>query len=153
MAQDPSLAHDPTPTPPTATTAAPELPQLEPGTALCLSGGGYRAMLFHLAGLWRLNEAGLLRSLACVSSVSGGSLARLSKRHTGASWVVLVSGSRLEPAVAVGASSAFPPFLPPVHLKLTEGSLQAAAGTDLLRPPFTTDVVLSDGGVYDNLGL
>lgn len=28
--------------------------------ALCLSGGGYRAMLFHLGALWRLNELGYL---------------------------------------------------------------------------------------------
>ena len=46
------------------------------GAALCLSGGGYRAMLFHLGALWRLNELGYLdRSrLKRVSSVSGGSL-------------------------------------------------------------------------------
>jgi Patatin-like phospholipase len=45
-----------------------------PGIALCLSGGGYRAMLFHLGALWRLNDAGLLRGLIRVSSVSGGSI-------------------------------------------------------------------------------
>src|SRR5438128_2694055 len=47
---------------------------VRPGIALCLSGGGYRAMLFHLGALWRLNEFGLLRKLARVSSVSGGSI-------------------------------------------------------------------------------
>ena len=31
----------------------------EKGVALCLSGGGYRAMLFHVGTLWRLNELGL----------------------------------------------------------------------------------------------
>lgn len=41
---------------------------------LCLSGGGYRAMLFHLGALWRLNELGLLPALDRVSSVSGGSI-------------------------------------------------------------------------------
>jgi NTE family protein len=46
----------------------------KPGMALCLSGGGYRAMLFHLGALWRLNEFGLLRELVRVSSVSGGSI-------------------------------------------------------------------------------
>ena len=46
----------------------------EPGIALCLSGGGYRAMLFHLGALWRLNELGWLPRLARVSSVSGGSI-------------------------------------------------------------------------------
>ena len=40
----------------------------------CLSGGGYRAALFHLGGLIRLNELGLLRRIARVSSVSGGSI-------------------------------------------------------------------------------
>ncbi|MCP4726488.1 MAG: patatin-like phospholipase family protein, partial [bacterium] len=44
------------------------------GIALCLSGGGYRAMLFHLGTLWRLNEFGYLPKLARISSVSGGSI-------------------------------------------------------------------------------
>jgi NTE family protein len=43
--------------------------------ALALSGGGYRAMLFHLGALYRLNELGLLGRLGRVSSVSGGSFA------------------------------------------------------------------------------
>ncbi|MCX2862257.1 patatin-like phospholipase family protein [Paucibacter sp. PLA-PC-4] len=41
---------------------------------LCLSGGGYRAMLFSPGSLWRLNELGWLRKLDVVSSVSGGSI-------------------------------------------------------------------------------
>src|SRR6266851_6199770 len=45
-----------------------------PGIAVCLSGGGYRAMLFHLGALWRLNELGWLQKLDRVSSVSGGSI-------------------------------------------------------------------------------
>ena len=45
-----------------------------PGMALCLSGGGYRAMVFHLGALWRLNDGGLLGKLKRVSSVSGGSI-------------------------------------------------------------------------------
>jgi NTE family protein len=44
------------------------------GIALCLSGGGYRAMMFHAGCLWRLNDAGLLGKLNRVSSVSGGSI-------------------------------------------------------------------------------
>jgi NTE family protein len=42
---------------------------------LCLSGGGYRAMLFHGGALARLNELGWLRKLDAISSVSGGSIA------------------------------------------------------------------------------
>ncbi|WP_457102082.1 patatin-like phospholipase family protein [Microbacterium sp. P5_E9] len=41
---------------------------------LCLSGGGYRAAVFHLGSLLRLNEAGMLARLRTVSSVSGGSI-------------------------------------------------------------------------------
>src|SRR5918993_272115 len=44
------------------------------GIALCLSGGGYRAMLFHIGSLWRLNELGYLKKLTRISSVSGGSI-------------------------------------------------------------------------------
>jgi NTE family protein len=44
------------------------------GAGLCLSGGGYRAMLFHLGALRRLNEAGWLVKLTRVASVSGGSI-------------------------------------------------------------------------------
>jgi hypothetical protein len=46
----------------------------QPGIALCLSGGGYRAMVFHIGVLWRLNELGYLAKLDRVSSVSGGSI-------------------------------------------------------------------------------
>ena len=48
--------------------------KLTDGIALCLSGGGYRAMLFHLGALWRLNELGFLPRLDLISSVSGGSI-------------------------------------------------------------------------------
>jgi len=41
---------------------------------LALSGGGFRATLFGLGSLWRLNEAGLLGRLDRISSVSGGSI-------------------------------------------------------------------------------
>jgi NTE family protein len=44
------------------------------GTALCLSGGGYRAMLFHVGAILRLNDAAMLPTLKRVSSVSGGSI-------------------------------------------------------------------------------
>jgi len=68
-------------------TDDPNRPPL-PGIGLCLSGGGYRAMLFHLGAIWRLNELGMLRKeivvsgaeqigpqrLVRISSVSGGSI-------------------------------------------------------------------------------
>jgi NTE family protein len=44
------------------------------GMALCLSGGGFRATLFHLGALRRMNELGLLARIDTVTSVSGGSI-------------------------------------------------------------------------------
>lgn len=65
--------------------------QVEDGIAVSLSGGGYRAMLFHVGALWRLTELGILSTdqnsagsgmggpvalgtLQRISSVSGGSI-------------------------------------------------------------------------------
>ncbi len=218
----------------------------ETGIALCLSGGGFRAMLFHLGALWRLNEAALLPKLNRVSSVSGGSImaamlglkwsrlafdqggvaARFEQEvvkpirsfagrnvdasavlggillpgnagdrverayanylygdatlqdlpdaprfvinatnvQSGALWrfskpymadyrVGMVRNPIVTLAKAVAASSAFPPVLSPVELEIEPGSFEPGKGMDLQREPFTSDVVLTDGGVYDNLGL
>ncbi|MGH2454157.1 MAG: patatin-like phospholipase family protein [bacterium] len=217
----------------------------EPGIALCLSGGGYRAMLFHLGALWRLNELGYLSRLDRISSVSGGSItaavlgsrwSRLSfdghgvirnfeevitpiralavrtidvwaalrgmlgpgtivdqvvrayQRHlfgdatlqdlpnrprfvinatnlqSGVLWRFMKPymrdyrvGEVRRPtvllAVAVAASAAFPPFLSPVVLRLQEADYTLGSGMDLQQPSYLTRVVLTDGGVYDNLGL
>jgi NTE family protein len=222
----------------------------QPGMALCLSGGGYRAMLFHLGALWRLNESGLLRGLVRVSSVSGGSITagmlgltwkrlqfndqnaannleelvinpirrlanvtidqpsiikgillpwktvadgiaaayrqhlfgnatlqdlpddsegprfvidatnvqtkvlwRFSKPFMGDYRVGLIRNPRLDLAIAVGASSAFPPFLSPVVIKLNAADFDPSTKGDLQIEPYTSEVVLTDGGVYDNLGL
>jgi NTE family protein len=227
--------------------------QPKPGMGLCLSGGGYRAMLFHLGAVWRLNELGLLRKLVRISSVSGGSITagvlglrwkslafdaanvatnlgplvvepirnlaattidqgsiikgillprksvadeiaaqyrkylfgnatlqdlpadtegprfvinstnvqtrvlwRFSKPFMGDYRVGLIRNPTVELAVAVGASSAFPPFVSPAELKLNPGDFDptTAPQKDSLQfEPYTSDVLLTDGGVYDNLGL
>ena len=220
-------------------------PAPQPGIALCLSGGGFRAMLFHVGVLRRLNEGGYLPSLDRISSVSGGSITagmlglgwaklkfvqnvannfddivtqpirtlaahtidvgsvlsgvfgfgtvadkiadhyrkylfdtstlqdlpdrprfvinatnvqskalwRFSKPYMRDWRVGKVPNPKVELAVAVGASSAFPPALSPVELDLKDSDYEPNSGADLQRPPFTTRVVLTDGGVYDNLGL
>lgn len=46
----------------------------ELNVGLAMSGGGFRATLFHLGSLWRLNELGCLRQLDIITSVSGGSI-------------------------------------------------------------------------------
>lgn len=55
---------------------APEAPasHRDSKLAVCLSGGGYRAMLYHVGALRRLNEFGLLSVVDRFSSVSGGSI-------------------------------------------------------------------------------
>lgn len=47
---------------------------LEDGIGIALSGGGYRATLFHAGGFLRLMETGLLKQASRISSVSGGSI-------------------------------------------------------------------------------
>jgi NTE family protein len=216
----------------------------EDGIALCLSGGGYRAMLFHLGALWRLHEIGLLPRISRISSVSGGSITAaalalkwaklqhdatisnfkdqvvqpvmelashtidipsiliglflpggVSKRiaihyrkylfghatleafpdtplfvlnatnlQSGVLWrftkpfmgdyrVGMIEQHPPEVAVAVGASSAFPPVLSPVILKFKEVDYKNGTGMDLKGAAFRKKVYLTDGGVYDNLGL
>jgi NTE family protein len=44
------------------------------GVGLCLSGGGYRAALFHLGALRRLDELGVLGQVRTISAVSGGAI-------------------------------------------------------------------------------
>jgi NTE family protein len=225
-------------------TAEPRQPEV--GSGLCLSGGGYRAMLFHVGVLWRLYESGRLKALKRISSVSGGSISsavlalawsRLSfdpaklesdfvpqvvepirklaghtldanavlggvflpgtiadhlianyRRHlfgdttlqslpdeprfvinatnvqSGALWrfskpymgdyrTGRIAKPTLPLAVAVGASSAFPPVLSPVTIALDPASFIPNSGEDLQKDPYDSRVVLTDGGVYDNLGL
>jgi NTE family protein len=216
----------------------PPPPEPQDGLALCLSGGGYRAMLFHAGALWRLNELGFLPQLDRVSSVSGGSItaALLGLRWPAASFqedlvrplralaartidvravvagvllpgmtvndriagalrrhllgdatlqdlperprvvinaTSLQSGAlfrfskpflwdyrvgqvpdpRLALATAVAASAALPPYLSPAVLRFPPGAFVPGSGQDLHREPYTRRVVLTDGGVYDNLGL
>ena len=44
------------------------------GIGLAFSGGGFRATLFHLGAVWRLNEMAMLSEIGQFSSVSGGSI-------------------------------------------------------------------------------
>jgi NTE family protein len=218
----------------------------EAGIGLCFSGGGYRAMLFHVGTLWRLYDAGVLGTVKRISSVSGGSITagllglrwgelsfrpaavrddfvprvvepirrladqtldvtgviggillpgtigdrianayaehlfgtatlqdlpeaprfvinatnvqsgalwRFSKPYMGDYRVGLVENPTVRLAKAVAASAAFPPVLSPVTLDLEPAAFEPRSGDDLQREPYNDEVVLSDGGVYDNLGL
>lgn len=63
----PPIVDDPQPPQPVAAES-------RSGLALALSGGGYRATLFHLGALRRLDEIGILTQVDTISSVSGGSI-------------------------------------------------------------------------------
>ncbi|MBT5876659.1 MAG: patatin-like phospholipase family protein [Candidatus Latescibacteria bacterium] len=45
-----------------------------PKMGLALSGGGFRASIFHLGVIRRLEELGLMKDIAVISAVSGGSI-------------------------------------------------------------------------------
>jgi NTE family protein len=53
----------------------------------------------------------------------------------------------------VAASSAFPPLLSPVTLRLDTSTFEGEGRGELFCEPYVSRAVLSDGGVYDNLGL
>jgi NTE family protein len=219
-----------------------------PGIALCLSGGGYRAMVFHLGAFIRLNEARILQKLKRVSSVSGGSIAagvlglkwkrlqfvngvaanldteviglvrqmadktidlesvvggiflpgtisdriehayaetlfgkatlqdlpsddegprfvinstnvqtgalfRFSKPFMADYLVGMVKNPTVTIAKAVTASSAFPPILSPCVLKVNPADFTPDPKCPLQTKPYTSEIVLTDGGVYDNMGI
>jgi NTE family protein len=87
------------------------------------------------------------------TNLQSGDLWRFSSRAEG-DWRV---GTQAAPktllAQVVAASSAFPPVLSPARMSFPPGALQPGADSEVNAAPYTTAVVLSDGGVYDNLGL
>lgn len=213
------------------------------GVGLCLSGGGYRAMLFHVGSLWRLLDADKLSALTRISSVSGGSItaatlalawervavegmtafqrevvkplramarvtidertvlgglllpgsighyvAKAYAKHLfGAKTLqdlpeqprFIINATNLEtgslfrfsrpeardwrvgripnPTIAlcdaVAASSAFPPILSPFVLDVGPDDFDSPLPDEIADNAFRTEISLSDGGVYDNLGL
>jgi NTE family protein len=93
-------------------------PSVEPDSvAVCLSGGGYRAALFELGVLWRLNELGALRHVAIVSSVSGGSI---TAAHLVLHWPELAFDAR-------GVATNFEPLIAEPILELTQRTVDVPA--------------------------
>ena len=110
----------------------------------------YRKYLFADATLQVLPDRP--RFVINATNVQSGALFRFSKPYAADYRVGTVPNPRIALATAVAASSAFPPVLSPLELELEEG-MRPLDGADLHREPFTTQVVLTDGGVYDNLGI
>ncbi len=103
---------------------------LEDGIGLCLSGGGYRAMLYHLGSIWRMNELGLLHptKLKRVSSVSGGSI---TSAVLGMNWHSLNFDAQTRIA---DASSFIKAVVDPVRQLANESIDVAAVGWGTFNP-------------------
>ncbi len=88
------------------------------------------------------------------TNLQSGALWRFSKPYMRDYRVGEVRLPTIPVAVAVAASSAFPPFLSPLTLRVPAAAYSPPTPQeDLHQEPFTTAVTLSDGGVYDNLGI
>ena len=110
----------------------------------------YREHLFGDATLQDLPDTP--RFVFCATNLQTTSLVRFSKRHVADYRLGVARHLAVPLAVVVGASSAFPPFLSPATLRIPAGAWDPAIPQDLpegVRDP----LVLTDGGVYDNLGL
>jgi NTE family protein len=111
----------------------------------------YRKYLFGAATLQDIPDHP--RFVFNSTNVQSGVLCRFSKPYMWDYRVGKIENPKIELAVAVAASSAFPPFLSPYRLDLDPGTFVPNSGTDLERDEFRRQMVLTDGGVYDNLGL
>jgi NTE family protein len=87
------------------------------------------------------------------TNVQSGAIWRFMKPYMRDYRVGEVKNPNISLAQAVAASSAFPPVLSPFEMRLDADAFTPNSGHDLQRKPFTTHVFLTDGGVYDNLGL
>ena len=79
---------------------------------------------------------------------------RFSKPYAGDYRIGLIRNPTFPVALAVTASSAFPPFLSPVAVEMDPGAFERVEGADLFdQVAYRERLLLTDGGAYDNLGL
>lgn len=91
--------------------------------ALCLSGGGYRATLYHAGVVAELNSLGLLPRIRQITGVSGGAIA--------AAWLGVVwNDLRFVDGTAANLDEA---FIQPL-LKLTSHTIDVSGLVDTLSP-------------------
>lgn len=125
-----------------------------PGTVSDKIQKAYDDMLFHGATLQDLPDDPP-RFVINATNVQSSVLWRFSKPYM-ADWRVgMVRNPKIPLAAAVAASSAFPPVLSPAELDLGKYGcvFEPTPGNDLQREPYISKAVLTDGGVYDNMGL
>jgi len=127
-----------------------------PGTVNEYVTGQYRK---HLYGSAKLADiVSIPRFIINATNLQSGALWRFTKNYMW-DWRVgkIADATLVDLAQAVSASSAFPPPLSPARLRFKQSDYTPGTGgkdaNNLERPPFTTRPMLTDGGVYDNLGL
>jgi NTE family protein len=127
---------------------------LLPGSVSDKVAGAYDNHLFHGATLADLPlDSEGPRFVINATNVQTGSLWRFSKPYMGDYQVGLINDPRVSLAKAVAASSAFPPVLSPCELDVKPADFDPTTRGNLFVPPYNDEIVLTDGGVYDNLGL
>lgn len=122
---------------------------LLPGSVADRVSAHYRRHLFGDATLQDLPDDP--RFVINATNVETGTLWRFSKPYMADYRVGRVDNPRVRLADAVTASSAFPPVLSPYVLKVDIDDF--AEKKPNLDARFFEEVTLTDGGVYDNLGL
>jgi NTE family protein len=114
----------------------------------------YRRYLFGEATLQDLpNDSVGPRFVINATSVQTGAVVRFSRPYVADYLVGRILNPRISLALAVAASSAFPPVLSPVTIDVNPDDFEVDPRCALQRHPFNDRWVLTDGGVYDNLGL
>lgn len=121
---------------------------LLPGSIAYYIAFAYRRYLFGNATLQDLPKAP--EFLFNATNVETGTLWRFTRAFMADYQVGEIRKPRLDVASAVAASSAFPPFLSPYVLRVKEGDFARIHCRDRR---LLTNISLTDGGAYDNLGL
>jgi NTE family protein len=125
---------------------------LLPGTISDRIAKRYDEILYKGATLQDLPDTP--RFVINATNVQSGVLFRFSKPYARDYRIGEIRQPRIPVAIAVTASSAFPPVLSPVRLTLrTEDWVPGSGDAALQKPPYTTNIRLTDGGVYDNMGI
>lgn len=120
-----------------------------PGTISSRIADAYDEHLFHGKTLQDLPNTPIFTFNA--TNLESGSLWRFRKAYMRDWRVGMIKSPKLRLAQAVAASSAFPPVLSPFELGVVPSDF--AVKEPGLSDDFRRDIALSDGGVYDNLGL
>jgi NTE family protein len=111
----------------------------------------YRRALFGDATLQSLpNEP---RFVFNATNLMSAGLMRFSRSYIADYRVGEIKQPNFQLADVVAASSAFPPVLSPFAMDFRAQPMTPFVNSVLGRPPYTQRAVLTDGGVYDNLGL